>query len=101
MPEPRSPRPDGRNLSVPLGRGTEALLIRVDGRELRVAPGRTLAVALLEAGVVAFHTSPGGEPRGPVCGMGVCHECRVRVDGVEGRRACLEPLREGMEVATR
>jgi len=85
MPEPR---PDG------------ALRIRVDGRELTVAPGRTLAAALLDAGATAFRRSASGEPRGPVCGMGVCHECRVTVDGVPDRRACLEPVRDGMEVVT-
>jgi sarcosine oxidase subunit alpha len=78
----------------------EPLRIVVDGRELRVAPGRTLAAALLDAGVTAFRRSASGEPRGPVCGMGACHECRVTVDGVPHRRACLEPLRDGMQVVT-
>jgi sarcosine oxidase subunit alpha len=85
MPEPQPPG---------------ALRIRVDGRELAVAPGRTLAAALLDAGVAAFRHSASGEPRGPVCGMGICHECRVTVDGVPDRRACLEPVRDGMEVVT-
>jgi len=79
----------------------EAIRIRVDGREIEVAPGQSLAAALLGAGVAAFRTSATGEPRGPVCGMGTCFECRVVVDGVPHRRACLEPLREGMRVATR
>lgn len=74
--------------------------IRVDGRELRVSPAKTLAAALLDAGVTAFRRSASGEPRGPVCGMGVCHECRVTVDGARDRRACLEPVRAGMEVVT-
>jgi sarcosine oxidase subunit alpha len=78
----------------------EPIRIVVDGRVLAVAPGRTLAAALLEAGVTAFRRSVSGEPRGPVCGMGVCQECRVSVDGVPARRACLEPLRDGMEVRT-
>jgi len=79
----------------------EPIHILVDGRELAVAPGQSLAAALLGAGVTAFRTSVCGEPRGPVCGMGVCHECRVTVDGAPQRRACLELVREGMEVATR
>ncbi len=32
--------------------------------------------------------------------MGVCQECRVTVDGMPDRRACMTPVREGMEVVT-
>jgi sarcosine oxidase subunit alpha len=79
----------------------ETLRIRVDGRPIAVPAGGSLAAALLGAGIDRFGTSVAGHPRGPVCGMGVCFECRVTVDGVADRRACLEPLRDGMEVATR
>jgi sarcosine oxidase subunit alpha len=79
----------------------EPIAILVDGIPLRVAPGQSLAAALWNAGVTAFRTSVAGEPRGPVCGMGACLECRVTIDGLPGRRACLEPLRDGMEVRTR
>ncbi len=83
------------------GRRTSQLLgITVDGEPLRVRPGITLAAALLSAGRWAFRRSVTGEPRGPVCGMGVCFECRVTIDGVPERRACLEPVVEGMEVST-
>lgn len=79
---------------------SERVRIRIDGVERQVPGGQSLAAALLGAGVRAFRRSPGGEPRGPVCGMGSCMECRVTVDGIPHRRACLEPLREGMEVRT-
>ncbi len=72
--------------------------IVVNGTEHRVPEGVSLAAALLNAGYPAFRTSVGGEPRGPVCGMGTCFECRVTIDGVPGRRACLTPVREGMMV---
>ena len=75
--------------------------IRVDGRIHRVASDASVAAALLSAHVTAFRTSVGGEPRGPLCGMGICFECRVTVDGVPHRRACLEAVRPGMEVVTR
>jgi len=79
----------------------ERVRILLDGRPLEVASGQSLAAALCNAGLAAFRTSPSGEPRGPVCGMGTCLECRVTVDGMPHRRACLEPLRQGMEVRTR
>ncbi|HVZ78752.1 MAG TPA: (2Fe-2S)-binding protein [Gemmatimonadaceae bacterium] len=74
--------------------------IIVDGEPLRVAAGTTLAVALLNAGVRAFRTSASGAPRAPLCGMGTCYECRVTVDHVVGRRACLVPCVPGMVVHT-
>jgi sarcosine oxidase subunit alpha len=70
----------------------------VNGVALDVAGDLTLAAALLNAGFNAFRVSVTGESRGPVCGIGTCFECRVTIDGARGRRACLEPVREGMQV---
>ncbi len=81
-------------------RVSQLVEIRVDGESLRVRRGITLAAALLTAGRWSFRRSVTGEPRGPVCGMGVCFECRVTIDGVRERRACLEGVVEGMEVTT-
>ena len=74
--------------------------ITVDGRALPVAAGISVAAALLNAGVTAFRRSTTGEARAPLCGMGICHECRVTVDGVAHRRACLVPVAAGMIVRT-
>ncbi len=79
---------------------SELVGIRVDGETLRVRGDVTLAAALVSARRWQFRRSVTGEPRGPVCGMGVCFECRVTIDGVPHRRACLEPVTEGMEVIT-
>jgi sarcosine oxidase subunit alpha len=38
--------------------------------------------------------------RGGFCGMGVCQECRVTVDGRPDQRACMTEVRDGMEVST-
>jgi len=72
--------------------------ILVNGTLLEVPKGVSLAAALLNAGYASFRTSIGGEARAPICGMGICFECRVTLDGVVGQRACLEPVREGMQV---
>ena len=74
--------------------------IVADGREVVAVSNASVAAALLDANVHAFRSSTTGEPRGPLCGMGVCHECRVTIDGVPHRRACLVPVREGMDVRT-
>lgn len=76
------------------------MTIQVDGREVTVSPGITVAAALLNEGVAAFRRSVSGEARGPLCGMGICYECRVSIDGRAQQRACMIPVREGMRVAT-
>lgn len=74
--------------------------IMVNGAPLEVPAESTLAVALLSAGEPGSRRSVTGALRGPVCGMGSCFECRVTIDGVPHRRACLEPVVPGMVVVT-
>ena len=74
--------------------------IRVDGADVRVREGISVAAALIDASVAAFRHSSSGQPRGPVCGMGTCFECRVTIDGVAHRRACLTVVANGMEIST-
>jgi sarcosine oxidase subunit alpha len=45
--------------------------------------------------------SVSGQPRTPFCGMGVCGECRVTIDGEAGVLACLLPCRDGLRIRTR
>ena len=76
------------------------ITIKVNGQHLEVAEGSMLAAALLNSGIGAFRTSVAGEPRQPVCGMGICFECRVTVDGEPHQRSCLVTVREGMNIIT-
>jgi len=80
--------------------GVETVEIVADGRAVRVAAGITVAAALLDGGVTAFRRSVSGAARGPLCGMGTCYECRVTIDGVPHRRACLTLVAGGMAVET-
>ncbi|MEO5815752.1 MAG: (2Fe-2S)-binding protein [Gemmatimonadaceae bacterium] len=74
--------------------------IVIDGRALDVAEGISVAAALWENGVRAFRRSVGGGARAPLCGMGVCFECRVTIAGMPHRRACLIPVTNGLEIST-
>lgn len=78
----------------------EQVALTVNGREVRVAAGTTVAAAIMVAGEAAFRRSVGGEPRGPLCGMGICFECRVTIDGIAHRRSCQTLCSAGMEVRT-
>src|SRR5690349_10608861 len=71
---------------------------RFDGREIEALEGETIAAALAAAGVVAVRQARSGAPRGPFCGMGVCFDCLVTVDGQPSQRACLTRVAPGMEV---
>ena len=74
--------------------------LKVNGKGLKVRPGTTVAAALAMAGSDATRRSVSGEPRGPLCGMGICFECRVTIDGQPYRLACQIACRTGMEVVT-
>ena len=71
-----------------------------DGRPIAGRVGQSLAAALTEAGVRAFRRTPTGADRGMFCGMGVCQECLVEVDGRPNVRACMTKARPAALVCT-
>ena len=78
----------------------EQIPIRINGRAVNVPAGTTVAAAVMAAGEPLFRRSVGGEPRGPLCGMGICFECRVKVNGIEHVRSCQAVCEPGMDVWT-
>ena len=73
-----------------------------EGLEIGAYQGETVAGALLAAGIRTLrHAEIGGDPRGLFCGMGVCFECRMMIDGQPNVRACMTPVRQGMHVRTK
>ncbi len=79
---------------------TQTVRVSIDASVLDVAAGTTVAAAIRLAGIDASRVSVSGAPRGPLCGMGICFECRVEIDGVQGRRSCMTPCEDGMAVRT-
>jgi sarcosine oxidase subunit alpha len=73
--------------------------IKIDGGTLDVPAGISVAAAIARV-PRPFRRSVQGQPRAPFCGMGICFECRVRIDGIAQQRACMAIVREGMQVAT-
>jgi predicted molibdopterin-dependent oxidoreductase YjgC len=94
MPHVGARLPDGHGLE----RGAQ-LSLTLDGRTVSAYEGETVAAVLLAEGHVATRTTRRGSPRGVYCGMGVCFDCLVVVDGVPNTRACVTWVREGMQVA--
>jgi len=80
----------------------EKVRIFVDGEAVEAFAGETIAAALLAYGIKQFrHTRKRGDPRGVFCGMGVCFECLVTVNGEGNVRACLTPVADGMKIDTK
>jgi predicted molibdopterin-dependent oxidoreductase YjgC len=72
-----------------------------DGRPVAFADGQSVGAALVAAGTLAWRTTRvAGRPRGLFCGIGVCFDCLVEVDGRPDQRACLTPATDGAVVTT-
>ncbi len=74
--------------------------IRVDGQVVPAIEGDTIAAAMAAAGLRQFGTDR-GRIRSGFCGMGVCMDCTVTIDGRPGQRACLTKVRPGLEIHTK
>ncbi|HEY4352441.1 MAG TPA: 2Fe-2S iron-sulfur cluster-binding protein [Paraburkholderia sp.] len=75
--------------------------VTVDGHVLEMTAGSTVAAALVaHAGIAGTRTSISGMPRTALCGMGVCQECRVTIDGFPHALACQTLCRDGQTIET-
>jgi predicted molibdopterin-dependent oxidoreductase YjgC len=79
---------------------TDQIQLRVNGKTVSVPSGTIVAAAVVMAGEMRFRTSVLGRPRGPLCGMGICMECRVTINGQAHCRSCQTLCEPGMEVRT-
>ncbi len=68
---------------------TVTIEIEFEGRRLQAREGESLAAALTAHGINGFRTTRCGAERGIFCGMGVCQDCLVEVDGRANERACM------------
>ena len=75
--------------------------IDVDGAAVPFRPGQTVGAALVAYGIASWRTTRGtGSPRGLFCGIGLCFDCLVTIDGHPNQRACLVVAEDGMSVTT-
>jgi D-hydroxyproline dehydrogenase subunit gamma len=79
---------------------TDRVRLFVDGIDVEAFADQSLG-AVLHGLDKPLRASPRRqEPRALFCGMGICFECAVTVDGVRQVRACILPVRDGMRVET-
>jgi D-hydroxyproline dehydrogenase subunit gamma len=79
---------------------SESVQVRVNGQPVSVAAGTIVAAAIMKTGATVFRRSVLGRPRGPLCGMGICMECRVTINGRPHCRSCQILCEPGMEILT-
>ena len=72
--------------------------VYVNGRETYAWRGETVLAALLAAGYRVLRRDKNGHPRGAFCGMGVCYDCLVSINGIRNQRSCMIEVEEGMEI---
>jgi predicted molibdopterin-dependent oxidoreductase YjgC len=73
--------------------------VEIDGIEVTVPAGVSIAAALLYLDRIPTRSSPvSGAPRAPFCMMGICFECLVEVNGVANQRACQRAIEAGMKL---
>lgn len=78
--------------------GSRALHIVVDDLSTRCFEGETIATAILAQR--CYIGSDAMRTHGLWCGIGICFECVVTVDGVPGIRACMRRVEPGINVRT-
>jgi len=78
---------------------TDSFIIKVNQSEVRVTSETSVAAAMMMAGAHC-RISVRGEHRAPLCGMGICMECRATVNGLKHQRTCQLLCAPAMEVVT-
>jgi NADPH-dependent 2,4-dienoyl-CoA reductase/sulfur reductase-like enzyme len=96
MPDPGRSAPRRLVASRGIRRPSVTVGIDYEGRPVQATPGTSVASALLAAGLQGCRVAPDGD-RGVFCGMGVCGECTVMIDGAPAL-ACLTEVHDGMRV---
>jgi predicted molibdopterin-dependent oxidoreductase YjgC len=85
---------------LPIQRGLQ-LNVTVDGQLVEAYVGETVAAVLLAAGYLQYrHTSQDHTPKNYFCGMGVCFNCLVSINGIPNLRACVTFVNDGMVIET-
>jgi len=76
------------------------ITVQVNGKPVSVVTGTIVAAAIAMNGTTGFRKSVTSKFRGPLCGMGICMECRVTINGRKHCRSCQVLCEPGMEIRT-
>jgi sarcosine oxidase subunit alpha len=89
------------DLRIPGLKRGKRLTLFINGEKSVAHEGETVHAALIAAGVTAFgKTRKLEQPCGTLCGMGICYQCLVTINGVPDQRACMNKVAQDMEIIT-
>jgi aerobic-type carbon monoxide dehydrogenase small subunit (CoxS/CutS family) len=70
-----------------------------NGQEIEFEEGQSIAAALINCDKRELRSTRfGKEPRSIFCGIGICFDCIVVINGVGNQRSCLIEAHDGMKV---
>lgn len=76
---------------------TDRPTMSFEGQEIPVRTGQSVGAALMDAGIKSWRTTRKNDrPRGLFCGIGICFDCLITVDGQPNQKACMVPAEDGM-----
>ena len=87
-------------MSSNISASPEGLKIWINGRSVEVSQGTSVAAALLNKNTLCTRTSVQEQTRFALCGMGICQECRVQINGKSHQLACQTVCEAGMVIQT-
>lgn len=76
------------------------ITLQINNKNISIVEGSTVATVIFASDAGSFRRSVLGEPRFPLCGMGICFECRVTINGVKHQKSCQILAEEGMKIET-
>jgi sarcosine oxidase subunit alpha len=79
---------------------TNMIEVQINGQLVAVQSGISVAAAIMNSGNMAFRRSVSEMTRAPLCGMGICFECRVTINGQSQLRSCLLACEPKMDIRT-
>jgi aerobic-type carbon monoxide dehydrogenase small subunit (CoxS/CutS family) len=78
---------------------TQKITFTFNGRDVSCESGQSIAAALIADGNRELRSTRfGDKPRSIFCGIGVCFDCVVVIDGVANQRSCVIAAKQGMKV---
>lgn len=78
----------------------EQVRLFINEQDILVDAGISIAAAIAITSSITTRVSATGALRAPLCGMGVCQECRVTVNGRPHQLACQILVEAGMHIVT-
>jgi len=81
-----------------LANSDDEVLFSFEHRQVKARVGQSVAAALLANGIRTLRIDEAGNPKGILCGIGYCFECRCVIDDEPDRRACMVEAKPGMRV---